>query len=155
MITEEMFILSEIHTVKRFIAETLKENVIDIRSWENRLQKLNEELEQLRTKTDNSQQIKDKTDILHLYLTRKELGLIFKWYDKGYTHLDSDKPLLDKLQKIYQAELTMTNTVHCYNENEMCESCKKKPVQVIHKVDQVGDKLIRLCNTCFAEVAKE
>lgn len=102
MITEEMSILSEINTVKGFIAETPKEYVLDIKSWENRLQKLNEELEQLRTKTDNALQIKDKTDILYVSLTRKELELIFKWYDKGYTHVDSDKPLYDKLRKIHQ-----------------------------------------------------
>lgn len=102
MTPEELSILSEINMVKGFIAETPKEDVIDLKSWENRLQKLNEELEQLLAKTDNTIQIKDKTDILHVSLTRKELELIFKWYDKGYTHLDSDKPLLDKLRKIHQ-----------------------------------------------------
>lgn len=38
---------------------------------------------------------------INIRLSKKELDLIFKWFGKGFTNLDEDKPLLDKLQKIY------------------------------------------------------
>jgi hypothetical protein len=40
-------------------------------------------------------------------LTKKEIELIFKWYDKGYTHADSDRPLFDKLKRISQGDITL------------------------------------------------
>jgi hypothetical protein len=64
MSPEEISILSEVTLVKRFIAETTKENVIDLMSWNSRLHKLNEELEQLRTIVKHLPQIVDKIDIL-------------------------------------------------------------------------------------------
>lgn len=51
---------------------------------------------------DTKSDITDKPEIFHVYLSKKELELIFKWYDKGYTHADSDRPLYDKLIKVHQ-----------------------------------------------------
>ena len=42
-------------------------------------------------------------DNIPISLTNKDLDLIFKWYDKGFTNIDEDKPLLDKLKEHYQA----------------------------------------------------
>jgi hypothetical protein len=38
---------------------------------------------------------------ISIRLSKKELDLIFKWYGKGFTNIEEDRPLLDKLQKIY------------------------------------------------------
>jgi hypothetical protein len=43
----------------------------------------------------------NKSHTLNLHLTKKEMRLILKWYYKGYTHIDEDKPLFDKLKYIY------------------------------------------------------
>jgi hypothetical protein len=44
---------------------------------------------------------KDLSKKINVKLSKKDLDLIFKWYDKGFTHLDEDKPLRDRLKKIY------------------------------------------------------
>ena len=41
-------------------------------------------------------------DAHNIKLTDKDLNLIFKWYDKGFTNVEEDKPLLDRLKRIYQ-----------------------------------------------------
>lgn len=52
-----------------------------------------------KNKKDNtSNNIPDKTDIR---LSKKDFDLIFKWYDKGFTNIEEDKPLLDRLKKTY------------------------------------------------------
>jgi len=42
-----------------------------------------------------------KDTTISISLTTKECELIFKWYDKGFTNIEEDKPLLDKLKKQY------------------------------------------------------
>ena len=44
------------------------------------------------------------TDDIHITLTKKDLDRIFVWYNKGWTDIDKDKPLFEKLQKVYQGE---------------------------------------------------
>jgi hypothetical protein len=40
-------------------------------------------------------------DGISIRLTKNDLNRIFKWYDKGFTNSVDDKPLLDRLKKIY------------------------------------------------------
>lgn len=51
---------------------------------------------------DTTSDIKNKQEYINVELSRKELELIFTWYFKGYSHVDKDQPLYDKLQKIYK-----------------------------------------------------
>lgn len=52
-----------------------------------------------KNKKDNtSNNIQDETDIR---LSKKDFDLIFKWYDKGFTNTEKDKPLLNRLKKTY------------------------------------------------------
>lgn len=46
----------------------------------------------------------------------------------------------------------MADTVHCYNENEVCETCEQKPVQINHSSDHTDHKLKKLCNPCFVDL---
>ena len=98
----EAYLRSDIDLVKRFIAETPVEAVIELKGWEGRLEKLNSDLTEHLNSKDNISQISDRPEIMNIELTRKELELIFNWYYKGYTHIDNDKPLFDKLQQIYK-----------------------------------------------------
>jgi hypothetical protein len=43
-------------------------------------------------------------DKINVSLTNKDLNRIFKWYDKGFTNIDEDSPLLKKLKKYYKEE---------------------------------------------------
>ena len=52
-----------------------------------------------KSKNNISENTSKKIDVK---LSKKDLDLIFKWYDKGFTHLDEDKPLRDRLKKIYE-----------------------------------------------------
>jgi len=40
-------------------------------------------------------------DDIPIRLTKNDLNRIFRWYDKGFTNAEDDKPLLDRLKKIY------------------------------------------------------
>jgi hypothetical protein len=48
----------------------------------------------------------------------------------------------------------MYDTVDCYNENDICEKCGKKPVENIHNGDLTGNKLTKLCRECFVELTR-
>lgn len=39
--------------------------------------------------------------LINVKLSTKELDLLFKWYQKGFTDQDVDQPLFDKLKKVY------------------------------------------------------
>lgn len=52
--------------------------------------------------SDDTHKIRDgKSTVINVGLTKKDIGRIFTWYDKGFTNVDRDKPLHDRLRKVY------------------------------------------------------
>ena len=43
-------------------------------------------------------------EIKNVQLSKKELELLFKWYQKGFTDQDVDQPLFEKLKKAYDED---------------------------------------------------
>lgn len=92
--------------------------------------------------------------IIKISLSKDDLNRIFKWYDKGFTNIEEDRPLFDKLKRHYQ-EVCMADTIHCYNENESCDKCGNKPVEYFHNGDLTDNKPTKLCKKCFEELNKD
>lgn len=49
----------------------------------------------------------------------------------------------------------MADTVHCFNDGEVCEECKVNPVQNIHIGSLSGGKPKRLCTPCFRKLVED
>lgn len=49
----------------------------------------------------------------------------------------------------------MADTIHCYNETEICQSCKTNVVQNIHIGTLSDNKPVKVCNKCFKELIEK